>query len=138
MRRRSGLALLIVLVSLLSSDGWLSAADRCNSTADNLLAKVKSWPDLHRWLKGYADCDDGDLTDDVVELVTSSLAKDWKDFPQLEQEIIAGSDYSGGLFYSLTGAVMPCGPPPGSSQSAPNRASTALILGTAAPAAKVS
>jgi hypothetical protein len=78
---------LIVLVSLLSSDGWVSAADRCNSTADNLLAKVKSWPDLHRWFKGYADCDDGDLTDDVVELVTSSLAKDWKDFPQLEQEI---------------------------------------------------
>ena len=39
------------------------------------------------WFKGYADCDDGNLADDVSEYVTSSLAKDWKDFPKLEQEI---------------------------------------------------
>jgi hypothetical protein len=87
MRRRGGLVLLVLLVSLLSSDGWANASDRCNLTADNLLSKVKSWADLHRWFKGYADCDDGNLADDVSEYVTSSLAKDWKNFPKLEQEI---------------------------------------------------
>ena len=76
-----------MLVSLLPSVRWAIAADRCNVTAGNLFAKVKSWADLHRWFKDYVDCDGGNLTDDVAEYVTSSLAKDWKDFPQLEQEI---------------------------------------------------
>jgi hypothetical protein len=87
MRWRRGLVLLAVVVPLLLSARWAGAADRCNVTADTLLFKVKSWADLHRWFRDYADCDDGNLADDVSEYVTSSLAKDWKDFPRLEQEI---------------------------------------------------
>jgi hypothetical protein len=87
MRRRRGLVLLAVLVPLLLSARWASAADRCNVTADTLLFKVKSWADLHRWFKSYADCDDGDLAEGLAEYVTSSLAKEWQDLPKLEREI---------------------------------------------------
>jgi hypothetical protein len=87
MKGRSGLILLIMLVSLPFPAHRVSAENRCNVTADNLLSKVKSWPDLHKWFKDHADCHNGDLVDDVAEYVTSSLARNWKDFPQFESEI---------------------------------------------------
>src|SRR5882757_1276071 len=86
MRRRSGLVLLMATLSLLLPHG-VHAGNRCAGTGESVLAKVKSWADLHKWFKDHADCDDGDLVDDVAEYVTSSLARDWKDLPQLEAEI---------------------------------------------------
>jgi hypothetical protein len=87
MRRRCGLFLPVLLVSLLFPARWADAENRCKVTGETHLSKVKSWGDLHRWFKDYAGCDDGNLTDDVVEYVTSSLAKDWQDLPKLGQEI---------------------------------------------------
>jgi hypothetical protein len=87
MRRRCGVVLLVLLGPLLFPLGRANAENRCKVTADHLLSKVSSWADLHRWFKDYADCDDGNLVDDVAEYVTSSLAKDWQDLPKLGQEI---------------------------------------------------
>jgi hypothetical protein len=87
MKRRPGLVLTVLLVTLLLPAQWVNAENRCNVNGEHLLSKVKSWADLHRWFKDYADCDDGNLVDDVAEYVTSSLARDWQDLSKLGQEI---------------------------------------------------
>jgi hypothetical protein len=64
-----------------------SAADRCTGIADERLFKVKSWSGLRKWFESYADCDDGSLAEGVDDYVVVSLARHWRDLPELKRQM---------------------------------------------------
>ena len=80
-------ALLAILGSMLMAPLVCHAADRCLDTADELLFKVKSWPELRTWFESYASCDDGSLAEGVSDYVAISLACHWQDLPELRRQI---------------------------------------------------
>ena len=77
---------LVLAIGLLAPTGG-DAEPLCTTAADEALVKAESWAALHRWFARYSDCDEGGTAERVSEVVTTSLAREWRDLHLLERRI---------------------------------------------------
>ncbi|HYG64521.1 MAG TPA: hypothetical protein VEL74_18220 [Thermoanaerobaculia bacterium] len=85
------LVLAMGLLALIAGSA-AGAAPRCTS-ADAALHEAGTWAALHRWFARYSECEEGDLPARVSAVVTTSLAKDWRDLERLERRVDRDPDF---------------------------------------------
>jgi hypothetical protein len=86
--------LLVALVLVMQSVSGRTCPD--SRTAEDAIAKLHTWADLHATFKSLAACDDGGIAEGWSEFVTRTLARKWNTVAELQK--LVSTDRSFRLF----------------------------------------